>query len=88
MVNATNKVIHRVFVGRTEEKLAAVAAARSPYFFFEAETEDEALQIAQRALNFYFENPTEWTTPTPVKKTQPSISRFRKTRTEEIRVQA
>jgi predicted RNase H-like HicB family nuclease len=49
MTNLADLVIH---TGKIEGRYVA-ATGRSPYFYFEAETEEGALDLARRALVFY-----------------------------------
>jgi hypothetical protein len=48
------KLEHVVLTGQLETGAFAAYSSSSPYFFFEAESEKAALQIAARALNFYY----------------------------------
>ena len=48
-----NKTVHKVHVSTTEAGKFLVTSDRSPFFCFEADTEQEALDITVRALEFY-----------------------------------
>lgn len=78
-----NKRAHRVFVGRTDTGRPAVASASSPFFLFEADTEDAALEKAKRALDFYFKAPGSIVAGHREVVSR-SISRFYSKRSEEI----
>jgi hypothetical protein len=78
---------HRVYIGRSESGRPAVASAMSPYFLFEADSEEEAVGLATRALAFYFETSTE-ATPLQRLKKQPEVASFTRVRSEDICIPA
>ena len=42
-------------ISYSESGTFAASSSREPYFFFEANTEEEARNLAVRALNFYYD---------------------------------
>ena len=49
----SNTLVHKVHVGLTDEGKFLASSADSPYFCFEADTEEGAVKMAEEALNFF-----------------------------------
>ncbi len=50
----TKQLEHEVFFARAEGGAFIASSATSPYFLFEADSEEAVREIACQALNFYF----------------------------------
>lgn len=48
-----SKLEHTVYLGLTDAGTFVAASNKSPFFCFEGKTEDEAQELARKALNFF-----------------------------------
>lgn len=83
----TKPTAHQIYLGRNEDGQYIAASASAPFFFFEADTEEEVRETARRALNFYF-GEEGLISPAPGNRfpTQTRLSRVFRSKTETIEI--
>lgn len=76
---------HTVQIGQTETGTFVAVSAHSPYFCFEAASEEEVVALAGRALNFFYQ--TEGNIAAVPHRETPRLSRVVRTKKEKITLQ-